>query len=70
MVVYKIKCSKEGCGASYIGKTKRQLGQWIDEHRKGTDSAYHLHELKNPGHKMAYDEVEVIDSANNDRKLQ
>ena len=70
MVVYKVKCGHIGCDASYIGKTMRTLALRMDEHRKTPHSACHQHESANPGHYMSYDEVEVIDSADSNQKLE
>ena len=69
MVVYKIKCSNENCGATYIGKTCRILGHRLSEHRKQSSSACHQHDQQQ-GHRMAYDEVEVIDKAESNQKLE
>ena len=70
MVVYKIKCGHINCDATYIGKTKRILGLRMDEHSRIPQSACHQHESSNPGHFMAYDDVEVIDTADSNQKLE
>ena len=70
MVVYKIKCSYENCNASYIGKTCRILGYRINEHKTKENSACYQHEKDNDGHHMAYDEVEIIDQAESNQKLE
>lgn len=69
LVVYRITCAKEGCDASYIGKTERILRHRIREHRIDKNSACHQHTQNNPGHEMAYDKVEVLDSADSNQKL-
>jgi hypothetical protein len=66
LVVYKIKCKE--CDAQYIGKTERILSYRIEEHRKG-GSACGQHE-KETGHKMDFDNVEVIDRAASDFRLR
>ena len=71
LVVYKIRCKT--CGAEYIGKTERILQHRINEHKrlgKSNKSATKLHTTNNPGHQMDYDNVEIIDLANNNLKLQ
>ena len=68
LVVYKIKCKQ--CKAEYIGITERILGIRVKEHKKNTLSSVKKHELDNPGHQMDYENVEVIDNANNDFKLR
>ena len=71
MVVYRIHCSHPDCDASYIGKTQRILGYRLVEHMKGQgNSACRQHERENPGHKMDYDEVEILDSADSNQKLE
>ena len=69
-VVYRIRCKKEGCEASYIGMTTRRLAQRLQEHRTDAKSACNQHEKLNEGHTMDLDEVEVLDSADSLRKLQ
>ena len=71
LVVYKIRC--ETCGAEYIGKTERILQYRINEHKslaKSNKSATKLHTTNNPGHQMDYENVEIIDQANNNLKLK
>ena len=68
LVVYKLKCNT--CNADYIGKTERILCHRIKEHKTSNKSACFLHTKENPGHVVNYDEVEVIDRANNNTKLQ
>ena len=34
------------------------------------NSACHQHERANPGHKMDYDEVEILDNADSNQKLE
>ncbi len=70
LVIYKIVCEREGCNATYIGKTERILCHRIKEHKKSSDSACHQHEIENPGHRMCYENVEIIDSASSDFKLR
>ena len=70
MVVYRLKCGYADCDATYIGKTERILEHRVNEHINGANSACHQHETENPGHRMCYEEVEVIDSADTNQKLQ
>ena len=70
LVIYGLKCLTEGCNASYIGKTARILCHRIKEHRTGSESACHQHEIDNPGHLIAYDNVEIIDRADSNFKLE
>ena len=70
-VVYRVNCAD--CGSFYIGKTKRQLVVRLEEHKKGVGqeeykSALFKHQ-KQTGHKIDYEGVEVLDSADSDRKL-
>ena len=69
LVVYRLRCAKEGCEASYIGKTERVLSLRLKEHQNSAKSACRQHEIEHPGHRMAYEEVEVLDTADTDRKL-
>ena len=70
LVVYRLKCTKEGCDASYIGKTERILCHRVKEHRTQASSACFQHEKQHKGHHINYDEVEILDSADNNLKLQ
>ena len=71
MVIYEVKCST--CGATYIGKTERILYYRIREHqdeKKSKTSACKLHIKANPGHRVDFENVEILDSADNDLKLR
>ena len=71
LVVYSLKCGK--CEEEYIGKTERLLGYRIKEHRSdcaSNNSACKRHERSNHNHKIDYDNVEVLDSADTDHKLR
>lgn len=68
LVVYKIKC--DTCNAEYIGKTERILHHRIKEHKTGNTSSCFQHVLNNPGHKINYDGIEIVDRADNNMKLQ
>ena len=70
LVVYRIKCEHEDCDASYIGKTSRILCHRLKEHQTQANSACRQHEQENPGHRMAYEQVEVLDSAESNFKLE
>ncbi len=67
-MVYSLKCAK--CNAEYIGKTERILSQRINEHETSVASACREHELTHRGHKISYDNVEVLDTADTDHKLR
>ena len=69
LVVYKISCATEGCDATYVGKTERILCHRINEHRSLATSACHQHET-DTGHKMDFDNTEIIDSADTNFKLE
>lgn len=68
LVVYRIECKQ--CGAAYIGKTERILYHRIREHKNGTESSCKQHEMNNEGHLMDYENVKIIDKADNDHKLR
>ena len=42
----------------------------VDEHQNDKNSACKQHIRINPSHEFGYSEVEVLDSADNDRKLR
>ena len=74
LVVYSFTCK---CGAEYIGKTDRILHYRVKEHaRPGSKSALRQHLDKSKAkkwreqHKVDFEAVEIIDSADNDRKLR
>ena len=60
LVVYHIK--RLHYNAYYIGKTERILCYRLHEHEKMASSVCHQHELKT-GHKMDYENVTILDSA-------
>jgi predicted GIY-YIG superfamily endonuclease len=66
-VVYRLTCS---CGSSYIGETDRILSIRVKEHRKKGESACRKHLDENPNHRIAWDDVEVIDSASTRSRLR
>jgi hypothetical protein len=71
MVVYKLRCAT--CGATYIGKKERILYYRMKEHqdeKKDNNSACKKHIKANRGHRIAFENVEVLDSADNDLKLR
>ena len=68
-VVYKINCS---CGDTYIGQTKRNLINRLNEHnpkfsKQETDVTKHL--IENSNHKINTNSVKILSYANNWRKL-
>ena len=69
LVVYKITC--ESCKAGYIGKTERILGYRMKEHKNLDTSAVHQHlnDPKNKDHKVDWDKIEIIDTADSNFKL-
>ena len=65
-VVYCLKC--ETCGKQYIGKTDRILYHRMKEHSSkspSNKSACREHILSHPDHFFDYNEVKVLDSADN-----
>ena len=62
-VVYRIKCSRSDCDATYIGKTQRILCHRLKEHQNQESSACKQHESEHEGHKMDYENVEILDQA-------
>jgi len=68
MLVYKIAC--KNCEATYIGKTARILSHRINEHKLGSSSACRQHIQAHPDHCMDYENIEIIDTADNDLKLR
>ena len=66
-VIYKINCTHPDCQASYIGMTRRHLKARVYEHRT-RQTAVHEHELST-GHKMGYDDTEIIDTSDSLVKL-
>ena len=67
LVVYYIKC--KDCNADYIGKTERLLFHRIKEHKTQKTSSIYQHQLST-GHTIDYDNVQILDRADSDRKLQ
>jgi hypothetical protein len=67
-VVYRVVCS---CGQDYIGKCAQILSRRIGNHRDtDTDSAYNKHVAVNKSHRIDYDNVEILDTVDSDKKLQ
>ena len=68
-VVYHLKC--KDCDANYIGKTERILHHRLLEHeKKDKNSAIHQHLLLHKSHRFDFDNVEILDRADTDYKLQ
>ena len=66
-VIYHIKCNE--CDADYIGKSIRICNIRMNEHDNNkSKSNAHIHELET-GHKMNFDDIEILDRASNDLKL-
>ena len=67
-VVYQIECNK--CTAVYIGQTKRQLFERLDEHsnNKNLESVICAHQVQNKKHKFKWDEVKILDKEPIDHK--
>ena len=66
-VVYKLKCKL--CNATYIGKTTRSCNIRMNEHQF-TDKQSHVYtHNKLEGHEIDFNNVEILDSADNDNKL-
>ena len=68
LVVYSLKCAI--CGVEYIGKTERILGHRLKEHKNNKASACRQHVDVNPTHHFDFNEVEILDTADSDRKLR
>lgn len=66
-IVYKIKC--DNCNGFYIGKTKRCLGIRIKEHQDENSNSSILKHAKDTGHQINWDQVEILDRADNDKLL-
>jgi hypothetical protein len=67
-VVYSIKCIT--CGQEYIGKTQRILTHRIKEHNDPKkDSAIQMHLKEFPSHEINAQNVKILDSATNNKKL-
>ena len=66
-VIYRINC--RDCEKFYIGKTERILHYRLKEHRSCLTSAVfqHSREVK---HVIDYDNIQILDKATSDRKLQ
>ena len=70
LVVYRIKCSRSDCDATYIGKTQRILCHRLREHQNQESSACQQHESEHEGHTMDYENVEILDQAESNFKLE
>lgn len=68
LVIYKLRCKQ--CGVEYIGKTERILYHRIKEHQSSKTSACREHTDKNSGHEIDFDNIKILDSADNDFKLR
>ena len=68
LVVYSLKC--EECSAQYIGKTERIVFHRMKEHRTKPDSSCFKHTIEYPTHSFNTDKVEILDSADSDKKLK
>jgi hypothetical protein len=70
LIVYRIKCSRSDCDATYIGKTQRILCHRLKEHQSKESSACKQHEIECEGHTMDYENVEILDQAESNFKLE
>ena len=70
LVVYRIKCSRSDCDATYIGKTQRILCHRLKEHQNNESSACKQHEIECAGHTMDYENIEILDQAESNLKLE
>jgi hypothetical protein len=68
LVVYSLKC--DTCGAEYIGKTERILCHRIKVHMNNSSSALKQHLETNTDHHIDFENVKILDSAENDTKLR
>ena len=65
-VVYRINCLD--CNKFYVGKTKRQLGLRVIEHKIKESSSVYKH-MASENHRLDWDDIKIIDSARDDRRL-
>ena len=65
-IVYRINCLD--CNKFYIGKTIRQFSQRKLEHKIHDNSSVYKHMVAE-GHRIDWDDMQVIDSARDDRRL-
>ena len=63
LIVYSLKCAT--CRFEYIGKTVRILCHRLKEHRNSKMSALKQHIDENKDHSIDFQNVEIIDSADN-----
>jgi hypothetical protein len=70
LVVYKVNCKANGCLEDYIGKTKRILSIRLDEHKADKSKSHAREHERVSNHHIDYDKVEILDSADSDRKLK
>ena len=68
MVVYSLKCAL--CEVEYIGKTERILCHRLKEYKNSKNSACKQHVGANPTHYFDFDNVEILDTADSDKKLR
>ena len=66
LVVYSLMRST--CGAEYIGKIELILCHCIKEHRNNRSFALKQHIDSSPAHRVGFDKVQIVDSADNDKK--
>ena len=67
LVVYHIKCMD--CDNDYIGKSEQILSNRIEQHLTDKNSHVYQH-IKTEQHRMDFENIEILDHASNDRKLQ
>ena len=67
LVVYHIKC--KDCDNDYIGKSEQILSNRIEQHLTDKNSHVFQH-IKEEKHRMDFENIEILDRASNDRKLQ
>ena len=66
-VVYHLKC--KNCQDSYIGMTTRTCSTRMEEHKKDNKSHVFQHNVLE-GHEIDFDNVQILDRANTELKLQ
>ena len=65
--VYHLKC--KNCQDSYIGMTTRTCSTRMEEHKKDNKSHVFQHNVLE-GHEIDFDNVQILDRANTELKLQ
>ena len=68
-VVYHLKCKTKDCIDSYIGESKRIGNIRMEDHATDPKSHVYAHHHL-PGHEMDFENVEILDRADTQKKLE